>query len=141
MFLLTLPRYEPSRALSERAEIIGHAYKQGEFSDTQEYQVKDCLNPTRIVPGYTAMVDDFGEDKEKEWDFPFCAGQYATKVKDETEKMFPVSSFKDICEETQGNPTGHLIFHYISFFYFQTFNYNSTFSKQSKYFVFLIRFK
>lgn len=69
------------------------------------------------------MVDDFGADKEKEWDFRTCAGEYALIVKERTEKMYPVSFFKDICDETRGNPTGLLTFHDISFFKFQIVHY------------------
>lgn len=107
--LKTPPRYDPSVALVERAEILGATYKKGEFTD--EYKLHDCLNPKRYIDTFKVMVDDFGEDTEKQWDFRTCAGEYAAIVKERTEKMFPVSAFKDICSEAQGEPSGHCIFY------------------------------
>lgn len=50
---------------------------------------------------------------------PTCAGEYATIVKTRTEKMYPVSFFKDICNEAEGNPSGHSLFYDMLFFHFK----------------------
>lgn len=123
MSLLKIPpRFDPSVALSERAKIISDAYKKEVFEgsigwyDDSKHKYRDCLNTLRSdAPIKREMVDDFGRDKEKMWDFPECAGEYATIVKDSTEKMFPVSTLKDTSNEAQGTPSGKLIFYDISF--------------------------
>lgn len=137
LLLIIPPRFDPSIALSERAEIIARTYVEGWISgsigwyDDSKNKYRDCLKTlTSDAPIKREMVDDFGRDKEKMWDFPDCAGEYATIVKDRTEKMFPVSVLKDMCNEAQGNPSGHLIFCDISFW-----------KKQLYYLIFLIHFK
>lgn len=111
-------RYKPSIALSERAETIGDTYKEGYFND-DEFKFNDCQNPKRYTDTFNVIVDDFGEDNAKQWHLPTCAGEYATIVKTRTEKMYPVSFFKDICNEAEGNPSGHSLFYDMLFFHFK----------------------
>lgn len=99
-FLKTRPRFSPSIALAERAEILGATYKGSFYYHGSKFD--SCRTPDS-----KGMTDDFAEDKDKEWNFRTCAGEYATLVKERTEKMFPVSSLKDLCSEAQGNPSGH----------------------------------
>lgn len=101
----TLPRFDPSIALSERAEIIAATYKKGEFDD-EEFKFNDCVDVKKRSDPFKVMVDAFGNDKQKMYNFRTCAGEYAAIVKERTEKMFPVSALKDICDEAQGNPSG-----------------------------------